>query len=99
MFQMCKNLETLDMSNMQIAENASMGCMLFNCQKLQRLSLDHIKQEVIIKEPLMYTMLWGQAYPSRIDATGSSAQIQVLILKTLQALKLDNEKIDKILIK
>lgn len=99
MFQMCKNLEKLDMSNMQIAEDATMDCMLFNCQKLKELSLDHIKQEVIVKEPLMYAMLQGEAYPTRVDATGSSAQIQALVLKTLQALKLDEEKIDKILIK
>lgn len=99
MFQMCKNMEKLDMSNIQIAENANMECMLFNCQKLRELSLDHIKQEVVIKEPLMYTMLWGAAYPSRIDVTGSSAQIQALALKTLQTLKLDKKVMDKILIK
>lgn len=98
MFQMCKNLENLDMSNMQIAENASMDSMLFNCQKLQKLSLAFIKQEVSIKEPLMCKMLQGKAYPSRIDVTGSSVQIQALILKTLQSLKLDEKVIDKILI-
>ena len=102
MFQMCKGLEKLALNNIKIADNCDMQSMLFNCNNLHKLYLDHINQEIQATEPLLvsrsYDMygnpdvgLWA------IDVQGSQAQIQHLVLRTLERLGYNQASINEIL--